>query len=313
VIERPQRMVLVGSVIGDLMFRVPALPPRGGDLLGRAEPLQAGGGFNVIAAASRLGMPTALLGLVGTGPIGKILRDAMAGAGTELLLPPPADDTGICVGFVEPDGERTFVTSNGIESRLEPADLAGIRLRPTDAAYLSGYDLAYEVNGGTISEWVPAAKPSLVFDPGPLVGDLAPERLAAILPFTWILTLNARELRLLAGPDDPAAALDGALGLVPAGAYVIARDGKKGCVVATRESRVAVPAPVVTPVDTTGAGDAHTGSLLAALHDGLGMVEAARRANAAAAFSVTRQGSATAPTPGELAEFVATHPVAGAG
>jgi ribokinase len=311
VIERPQRMVLIGSVIGDLMFRVPSLPPRGGDLLGRAEPLQAGGGFNVIAAASRLGMPTAFLGLVGTGPIGGILRTAMADAGTELLLSAPIEDTGICVGFVEPDGERTFVTSNGIESRLEPSDLAGIRLWPADAAYLSGYDLAYEVNGATISEWVPAAKPALVFDPGPLVGEIAPDRLAAILPFTWILTLNARELRLITGTDDPAAALGLALEMIPAGGYVLARDGKKGCVVATRESRVGVPAPVVTAVDTTGAGDAHTGSLLAALHDGLGMVEAATRANAAAAFSVTRQGSATAPTPAELADFVATHPVAG--
>jgi ribokinase len=310
VIERPQRMVLIGSVIGDLMFAVPELPPRGGDLLGRAEPLQAGGGFNVIAAASRLGMPTAFLGLVGTGPIGKILRDAMSATATELLLPPPADDTGICVGFVEPDGERTFVTSNGVESRLAPSDLAWIRLRPTDAAYLSGYDLAYEVNGATISEWVPAAKPSLVFDPGPLVADIAPDRLAAILPFTAILTLNARELRLITGIEDAAGALDRAVEMLPEGAHVLARDGKRGCVVATRESRVPVPAPVVTAIDTTGAGDAHTGALLAALHDGLGMVEALARANAAAAFSVTRRGSATAPTPAELAEFIATHPVA---
>ena len=57
-----------------------------------------------------------------------------------------------------------------------------------------------------------------------------------------------------------------------------------------------IPAPAVTAVDSTGAGDTHAGVFLAALADGLDPPAAARRANAAAAWSVTRPGPATSPT-----------------
>jgi sugar/nucleoside kinase (ribokinase family) len=61
-----------------------------------------------------------------------------------------------------------------------------------------------------------------------------------------------------------------------------------------------VRAPAVTAVDSTGAGDAHSGAFLAALADGLPPLDAAARANAAAAFAVTRPGPATSPTRAEL-------------
>jgi sugar/nucleoside kinase (ribokinase family) len=61
-----------------------------------------------------------------------------------------------------------------------------------------------------------------------------------------------------------------------------------------------IAAPEVAAVDTTGAGDAHSGVFLAALAGGLSPARAARRANAAAALSVTRPGPATSPTRTEL-------------
>jgi sugar/nucleoside kinase (ribokinase family) len=58
-------------------------------------------------------------------------------------------------------------------------------------------------------------------------------------------------------------------------------------------------------IDSTGAGDAHTGVFVAAMATGLDPVSAARRANWAAADSVTRRGPATAPTKEELETFLA--------
>jgi sugar/nucleoside kinase (ribokinase family) len=66
-----------------------------------------------------------------------------------------------------------------------------------------------------------------------------------------------------------------------------------------------VAAPAVAPVDSTGAGDAHSGVFLAGLAAGLTVGEAARRANAAAALTVTRTGAATSPTRAELDRFLA--------
>jgi sugar/nucleoside kinase (ribokinase family) len=60
----------------------------------------------------------------------------------------------------------------------------------------------------------------------------------------------------------------------------------------------------VTAVDTTGAGDAHSGVFLAGLAAGLTVGESARRANAAAALAVTRAGAATSPSRAELDRFL---------
>jgi sugar/nucleoside kinase (ribokinase family) len=67
----------------------------------------------------------------------------------------------------------------------------------------------------------------------------------------------------------------------------------------------AVPGFPVRAVDTTGAGDTHSGAFLAALAAGADEAAAARTANAAAALSVTRHGPATAPGRDELARFLA--------
>jgi sugar/nucleoside kinase (ribokinase family) len=66
-----------------------------------------------------------------------------------------------------------------------------------------------------------------------------------------------------------------------------------------------LPAPAVTAVDTTGAGDAHSGVFLAGLAAGLTVTGAVRRANAAAALTVTRSGAAVSPSRAELEEFLA--------
>jgi sugar/nucleoside kinase (ribokinase family) len=66
-----------------------------------------------------------------------------------------------------------------------------------------------------------------------------------------------------------------------------------------------IPAPIVEAVDTTGAGDAHSGVFLASLADRLSPADAARRANAAAALAVTRPGPATGPTRAELDAWLA--------
>lgn len=300
------RLVLVGSVVVDLIMTVPALPERGGDVLAGAAVAQAGGGFNVLAAAARLGLPAALLGRVGGGPLGDVVAGALAGEGVDLLLPRSArGDTGLCVGFVEPDAERTFVTSTGVEGELRPADLAAARLRPGDLLYVSGYDLAYPVSGPAIAAWLPGQPVAGVFlDPGPLAADIPGPVLDAVLAATTVLSVNARELEMLGGSPV------GLLRRCAPGAVLLARDGARGCTVwshdpsqAGRLVPVTVPSQEVLAVDSTGAGDAHAGAYLAGLSQGLGPVAAAGLANAAAAYAVARAGSATGPTTEQLDAF----------
>src|SRR4029079_382636 len=168
----------------------------------------------------------------------------------------------------------------------------------------------YPVSGPVLADWVshlPADGLRVALDPGPLVAEIAPDHLAAVLPRVWLLTMNQREARLLSRADDASGAdLLDAVRRVPvlaAEALVVVREGAAGCVSAggaLGDEVLAVPAPHVQPVDTTGAGDTHTGVLLAALAAGHDVTAALTRAHRAAAVSVPRPGPATAPTAIEL-------------
>lgn len=307
----PRRLVFAGEAIVDVVMRVPALPPRGGDALATSAEITAGGGFNVMAAAARQGLPVRYAGGHGTGQWGDVIRAALAAEGIGLLRPPDQErDTGFDVALVEPDAERTFVTHLGAEAVRGPRAWDAVRTEPGDAVYVSGYGLVPPESSPALGAWA-ASLPSgvlLFMDPGPLVAQIPAAVLDPVLARCDWLSCNHREAVLLANtglscassagpPDDPAAAARRLLAR-GAAANILVRAGATGCYVALLASSnvVHVRAPNVTAVDTTGAGDAHSGVFLAALADGLSPLGAAARANAAAAFAVTRHGPATSPT-----------------
>jgi sugar/nucleoside kinase (ribokinase family) len=144
----------------------------------------------------------------------------------------------------------------------------------------------------------------VVFDPGPLVGQVPADALAAVLARADWLTCNAREAAILSGAPGPADAAQ-VLAARQRGRGVIVRTGPGGCLLSYGGGEpVAVPGFAVRAVDANGAGDAHAGVFIAALASGAAPPEAARRANAAAALAVTRAGPATAPAAAELQDFL---------
>jgi len=296
-------------------MRVPALPQRGGDALATSAEITAGGGFNVMAAAARQGLPVRYAGGHGTGQWGDVIRAALAAEGIGLLRPPDQErDTGFDVALVEPDAERTFVTHLGAETVRGPRAWDAVRTEPGDAVYVSGYGLVPPASGPALGDWA-ASLPSdvlLFMDPGPLVAQIPAAVLDPVLARCDWLSCNHREAVLLTNTGlsgtgsaepagDPARAARRLLAR-GAAANVLVRAGAAGCYVALLASSdaVHVRTPNVTAVDSTGAGDAHSGVFLAALADGLSPLGAAARANAAAAFAVTRHGPATSPTRAQL-------------
>jgi sugar/nucleoside kinase (ribokinase family) len=155
----------------------------------------------------------------------------------------------------------------------------------------------------------------LFVDPGPLVADIPGTVLGPVLSRSDWWSCNQREAALLTEASEPVEAAR-RLARRTGRAGVIVRAGPSGCVLALREPASAgaahpglslgdIPAPAVTAVDTAGAGDAHAGVFLAGLAAGLPPAAAARRANAAAALTVTRAGPATSPSRAELDRFLA--------
>ena len=287
------RLVSLGSVLVDLVLELPALPPRGGDVLAVQRAMAAGGALNVLSAAARLGLPGTYAGPHGTGPFGDLVRAALArdGIGLEQRVNPDMD-TGWTVAMIEPDGERTFVTVTGADGVVDAGTLRALEYREGDAVYVSGYDLAYPAAGGAIADHVAglAASCFVVFDPGPLVADIPPDRLRPVLARADVVSLNERERK--------------ALGEIDA-ATVIVRHGAEGVTLhRSGETPVRIEAvPVQTVVDTSGAGDVHVGANLAGLAMGMSWPDAVLLANRAAAYAVSRPGPANGPTTAELERF----------
>jgi sugar/nucleoside kinase (ribokinase family) len=305
-----RRLVFAGEAIVDIMMRVPALPDRGGDILAASSDVAVGGGFNVMAAAARQGLPVLYAGGHGTGPWGDLVRATLAAEGIGVFRPPDPDrDTGFDVALIEPDAERTFVTHLGAETPRQPGSWDTVPAGPGDAVYVSGYGLVPGESGPLLGAWAAALPdgPLLFVDPGPLVTQITEAVLLPVLARCDWWSCNRREAALLTGAQDPAEAARRLLART-ARAHVIVRTGPAGCVLALRPGDTPVthiPAPTVDPVDTTGAGDAHSGVFLAALADGLALADAAHRATAAAALAVTRAGPATAPTRADLDAWLA--------
>ncbi|MGF6089311.1 PfkB family carbohydrate kinase [Pseudomonas sp. 18173] len=301
------RMLHTGQVIIDLVMAVDKLPEKGGDVLAQSASFEAGGGFNVMAAAQRNGLPVVYLGRHGTGRFGDLARDAMNAEGIRIGIADRAGrDTGLCVAITDASAERSFVSYIGAEGELSTQDLASVPVEAGDYAYVSGYSLLHVGKAQALVDWT-LALPStvkVVFDPGPLVDSPDEPMMQALLSRIDVWTSNAVEARKFTGASDITEALDCLAGHLSAKALIVVRDGPKGCWISQGGECRHVPGFKVDAVDSNGAGDAHAGVFVAGLARGLPAFEAAQRANAAAALAVTRWGPATSPGTAEVDEWI---------
>jgi ribokinase len=278
------RLVHTGQVVADLVMRVEAMPPVGGDVLAADFQQYVGGGFNVMAAAARSGADVVYAGSHGSGQFDEMVRKALTAEGIVLAHAPSDEDTGVCFVIVDQTGERTFVTSPGAEGVVRP-----VALQPDDIVYVTGYSLTHETNRDALLAWIPQVGDARVLlDPGPLAADIPAEAWSVLAPHVDILSCNAAEANALSDVDFP---------------IKVIRDGRNGCLL-IRHDEKRIPGFPVQAVDTNGAGDTHCGVFAAELLLGNDLETAALRANAAAAISVTRHGPATAPSWAEVNDLV---------
>jgi sugar/nucleoside kinase (ribokinase family) len=305
---RPPKLVCVGSVVVDIAMKVPKLPEPGGDVVARSSMLAVGGAFNVMAAARYQGISVSYAGGHGTGPFGDMVRSSLRAIGIEIIAPAVrSTDTGFTITFVVADGERTFATAPGAEAMLTRETLDSIPISPPDLVYVSGYGLAYPGSGPVLAGWLSHLETGIavVVDPGPLVAEIPPAVLQAVAERCDWWTCNEREARLVTGSASPHDSIR-RLAELAGREGVLVRLGRDGCLLLVRGQELQhLPARAVEVVDTTGAGDAHTGSFMAALAYGAEPAEAAHRANVAASIAVSRYGPATAPTSEELRSALA--------
>ena len=303
------RVIHTGQVVIDLPLRIEAIPEPGGDVFADESSMAVGGGFNVLAAARRMGVETLYAGPLGEGPFAEAARRALEEIGVDHVGPVAPGDQGYCVAMTDARAERTFISTCGAETR-GPADAFDhLEVSGDDVVYLSGYSLADEASRTALERLAgrltdARAGCTALFDVSPMVGSVpmsSLERLSALGP---IWSLNEREAGLLADrlelrveAGDHAGvceALSGRLGTV------LVRAGEQGSWFSDGGEACHTPSIPVTPVDTNGAGDAHSGVLAAALARSVDLTTALRWANVAGALTTTRFGPATCPSEAEI-------------
>jgi sugar/nucleoside kinase (ribokinase family) len=299
-------LLVLGDLNPDLVLRGDVEPAFGQveRLVDGADLVAGGSGAIVACGAARLGLRTAIAGVVGDDLFGRFMLGALAerGVDTSGVIVSPAEQTGLTVVLAR-EGDRAMLTFPGAIPALRADAVDPGLLRSTRHVHVSSFFLqtalapglaelfgAVRAGGGTTSldpNWDPVEQ----WDGG----------LLELLGHTDVFLPNAEEaVRIAGGPG----ADDAAQALSVHGPLVVVKLGAEGALAARDGELVRVAPPVVVePVDTTGAGDSFDAGVLAGLLGGWPLERALVLGCACGALS-TRAAGGTAAQP-TLQEAVA--------
>ncbi|TQN41383.1 ribokinase [Blastococcus colisei] len=320
-------VVVLGQVGRDLVVRTRSLPEAGGSTTAEdLRELLGGKGANQAVALAQLGVPVALVGVVGDDGPGRQVRDQAAADGIDVscVVVRPDAGTALLLDLVEDGGRRRLVEHVPPEVLLTPGDVAAAAGELRSCQVL----LAQLQQPGDAIR----AALGLVPDTAFVVSDGAPAdeaTRAAVIARAAVVRADAVEAgrlagRPLAGVDE---AREAAAELLTAGPRLVALSvGEAGDLVVWRagptlgaasrdpevdprwaDGEVLVPHLGPPPMDPTGAGDAYAAVLTASLLGGAGPEEAAWAASAAAAVTVAHAGGRPQLDAGALGEVIRRH------
>jgi ribokinase len=288
-------IVVLGSTNMDLVTYVEKAPQRGETVTGRQfRTIPGGKGANQAIAAARAGATVSMIGAIGTDTYGTHLRSTLEHSGVETDLLRTIDGpSGTAHIVVDDEGGNAIVVipgANGTVDHLVPGDEGLIASADTLLLQLE-IPMPAVVAGARTAR---AHGVRTILTPAP-AQPLPSELLAA----TDLLVANEYEAVTLTDETDTVDAATALLEKVPA---VVVTLGAAGSLYLARDAEpLAVGAPQVTAVDSTGAGDTFVGALAVALGEERPIREALAWAATAAALSVQRPGaSASMPYRSEI-------------
>jgi ribokinase len=287
-------VIVVGSANIDLTVRTTHLPTPGETVTGGSYSRQNGGkGANQAVAAATYGASTRLIAAVGDDPLAEGVIDGLraAGVATGGIARLSGTATGVALIVVDARGENQIAVTSGANDGLS-ASLVTAALAAIEPAASSVCLVGFEIGDPAIvaaAAWAVGRGVRLIVNPAP--ARPLPASLDGMAP---ILTPNRGEATALTGLAEPGAAGDALRRRT--GAPVVITLGTDGALVVDEAGSAHIPAPSVTPVDTTGAGDAFNGILAAELAAGTTLRSAVHRATSGASIA-TRSAGAQAGLP----------------
>jgi ribokinase len=301
-VDSPE-IVVIGSANVDLVTRVKQLPVPGETVLATGYAEHPGGkGANQAIAAARLGRAVSFVGVVGDDGHGAWLTEALLAEGVDVANLRRLDGV--------PTGRALVLVDDAAENSIVVVAGANAELRPDDVSAASSALRGAAVAVAQLEIPLEAVRAAGEHAAGRFVLNPAPARPldADLLGRVDVLVVNEGELARVTGVEVGGDPDTFAQRVAQAGlrCAVVVTLGGRGAMVC-EDGRVTVcPAPPVTVVDTTGAGDCFVGALADALARGLGLPDALHWAVAAASLSTQSLGATTAmPTSAEVDALLA--------
>jgi ribokinase len=286
-------IAVIGSNMMDLVTYVTRMPELGETLEAPQFVMAHGGkGANQAVAAANLGSRVVFVGKVGDDGFGTLTLENFRTHGIDARHVGTAAGTasGVAPIFVEPSGENRILIVKGANDRLTPEDVERARAElAASAMILLQLEVPLETVYRAVELGVELGKPVLL-NPAPATPQLDLQRLRGLA----FLVPNQTELALLTGMPcaSAAEAAVAARAIVAAGVEtVIVTLGAAGALLVSADAEQTYAAVRVTPVDTTGAGDAFIGSFAHHFAAGRDVAAALDAAVRYAAHSVTRKGT----------------------
>ena len=287
------RIAVIGSNMVDLVTYVTRMPDRGETIEAPSFEMGHGGkGANQAVAAAKLGAEVLMVTKVGDDMFGDgtVANLQRFGIDTRHVEKVAGRSSGVAPIMVEPSGENSILIVKGANAYLSPDDVerAGDDLRGCDLILLQ-----LEVPLETVYAALDFGRRhgiATLLNPAPALSTLDVARIAS----ATFLVPNETELRILSSmPVDSLEEVEAAARSLMARGIgtVIVTLGSRGALLVEPDGSTPIPSVAVTPVDTTGAGDAFIGSFARYYVAKRDVVAALHRAVRYAADSITRRGT----------------------
>ncbi|TDE24185.1 aminoimidazole riboside kinase [Vibrio owensii] len=274
---------------------------------------------NVAVAISRLGGNSAFFGRVGQDPLGRFMKATLAQeqVNTDYMLLDEAQRTSTVIVDLDDSGERsfTFMVKPSADQFLIPADIP--EFAQGEWLHVCSIALANEPSRSSTlkaMQDIKAAGGFVSFDPNLREEVWAnPEELKPVvrqaIELADVVKFSDDELLFLTDTDSLEAGLEAIKAFD--NTLVLITQGAKGALVVFEGEQELIAGQAVKPVDTTGAGDAFVGGLLARLAqqnewaNKEAIHSAVNWANGCGALATTQKGAMTAlPTQDALLAYI---------
>ncbi len=292
-----------GSMVLDTIYRAPRLlgSEEKGLLAAHpsgqlAERFVGGVTLNHLGWAAALGLRTAVFGKQADDEAGRFLRAGMARLGIAAHLDLSGGHSSFAQVYVDPRGERAIYMSRGATGELTPDEIDALHAGVIGAASMVTTEISQVPRAAArrVLERAREGGALTVVDLDvPLEGarELGSEAdFHAVLGLADLLKPSRAATRGLGDESSPES-LARSLAQRYGSRMLALTLGSEGALVLAQGRPHRAPAAGVKVLDTTGAGDAFLGGLLAGLHYGLAMGDATRLGCAAGAACCERFGA----------------------